>query len=168
MTVPVTITALAASHDRSRFASGSEALDRYLATLALQDVKRRLSNCFVALDDTSRIVGYYTLAATSVPVTELPPEITRKLPRYPVLPACLIGRLAVDTSRQGQGLGGALILDAVLRASRSDPAIFALLVDAKDERAAAFYRRLEFQAFASASRTLFLPLATALKALSQD
>lgn len=166
MTAPFTIEALTPRHDRTRFVSGVETLDRYLATLALQDVKRRLSNCFVALDGDRRIAGYYTLAASSVPVSALPPDETKRLPRYPLLPAGLIGRLAVAESQHGRGLGAALILDAVLRSSRSDPAIFALLVEAKDERAAAFYRHLGFQPFVSRPHTLYLPIATALKALA--
>jgi ribosomal protein S18 acetylase RimI-like enzyme len=159
------IEALASTHDRLSFASGVDPLDRYLRELATQDIKRRVSNCFVALDDSDRIAGYYTFAATSLPLTELSADEARRLPRYALLPAGLIGRLAVDSRFQKLGLGGALIMDAVTRSARADQAIFALIVDAKDETAAGFYERLQFRRFASRPQSLFLPLATALQAL---
>jgi ribosomal protein S18 acetylase RimI-like enzyme len=161
------VEALNSSHDRAGFSSGVEPLDRYLQSLATQDARRRLSNCFVALDDGDAIAGYYTLAAMSLPITELPAEEAKRLPRYPLLPAAIIGRLAVDRRFQGQRLGGALITDAATRAARGDPAIFALIVDAKDGAAIAFYEHLQFQRFSSRPASLFLPLATALRALKQ-
>jgi ribosomal protein S18 acetylase RimI-like enzyme len=161
------IEALSSAHDRAGFSCGAEPLDRYLRELASQDIKRRVSNCFVALDDHGAIAGYYTFAATSLPLTELSPEETKRLPRYALLPAGLIGRLAVDLSFQGQRLGGALVMDAAARAARGDPAIFALIVDAKDEGAVAFYEHLQFRRFASRPMTLFLPIATALHALNK-
>ena len=167
MTPGFTIEALSSSHSRKGFVSGSEPLDRYLAERAAQDAKRRISNCFVLLDAESAVAGFYTLAAMSVPVGDLPPEETKQLPRYPMLPAALIGRLAIGEQYQGQGLGGALVLDSVLRSSRSDPAIFALLVDAKDENAAAFHGALGFKAFAHRPLTLYLRLATALQAFEE-
>ncbi len=162
------IEALSAAHDRGDFSSGVAPLDRYLRELATQDVRRRLSNCFVALDDDGVVAGYYTFAATSLPLTELSPEETRRLPRYALLPAGLIGRLAVDRRFQGRRLGGALIMDAAARAARADPAIFAIIVDAKDAAAAAFYEHLQFRRFASKPMTLFLPMATALQALGRS
>lgn len=167
MTLRFRIEALTSAHDRAGFSSGAEPLDRYLRDLATQDIKRRVSNCFAALDDAGAIAGYYTFAATSLPLTELPPDETKRLPRYTLLPAGLIGRLAVDQRFQGQRLGGALVMDAVARAAHGDPAIFALIVDAKDDAAAAFYEHLQFRRFASKPMTLFLPLATALQALNQ-
>lgn len=165
MTQSFRIEALASTHDRLNFSSGVEPLDRYLRELASQDIKRRVSNCFVALDDAGAIAGYYTFAATSLPLTELSPEETRRLPRYALLPAGLIGRLAVDRRFQRRRLGGALIMDAAARSARADPAIFALIVDAKDDAAVAFYQHLQFRRFASRPQSLFLPLATALHAL---
>lgn len=156
------------SQTRAGFASGSEPLDRYLRELAGQDIKRRVSNCFVALDGNGEVPGYYTFAATSLPLTELSPAETKKLPRYNLLPAGLIGRLAVDQRFQGQRLGGALIMDAVVRAARAEPAIFALIVDAKDDKAVAFYEHLQFLRFTSRPQSLYLPLATALRALDQS
>ncbi len=165
MTQSFRIEALTSEHNRLSFSSGVDPLDRYLRELATQDMKRRVSNCFVALDDADTIAGYYTFAATSLPLTELTAEETRRLPRYTLLPAGLIGRLAVDRRFQGRRLGGALIMDAVARSARADQAIFALIVDAKDEAAAAFYEHLQFRRFASRPAALFLPLATALQAL---
>nr|WP_246432953.1 GNAT family N-acetyltransferase [Rhodopseudomonas rhenobacensis] len=133
--------------------------------MANQDIKRRVSNCFVALDDAGAIAGYYTFAATSLPLTELSPDQIKRLPRYALLPAGLIGRLAVDRRCQRRHLGGALIMDAAVRASRADPAIYALIVDAKDEAAVAFYQHYQFRRFASRPQSLFLPIATALQAL---
>ena len=157
------IGALQASHDRSTFSCGIPALDRYLREQASQDIKRRVSNCFVAANREGAIVGYYTLAASSVPISSLPEEQTKRLPRYPVLPAILIGRLAIDSRHQGQRIGSALIIDALQRSLQAAPASFALVVDAKDEQAAAFYRRHGFIPFQSRPLSLFLPMATALK-----
>jgi GNAT superfamily N-acetyltransferase len=159
------IEALAPTHDRLSFSCGVEPLDRYLRELASQDIKRRVSNCFVAVEEAGAIAGYYTLAATSLPLTELSAEDARRLPRYPLLPGGLIGRLAVDRRFRGQRLGGALIMDAALRASRGDPAIFALIVDAKDDDAVSFCEHYQFRRFTSRPQSLFLPLATALQAL---
>jgi GNAT superfamily N-acetyltransferase len=125
-----------------------------------------VSHCFVALDDHGTIAGYDTFAATSLPLMELPAETAKLLPRYELMPAGLIGRLAVDRKFQGKRLGGALIMDAAARAARSDPAIFALLVDAKDKVAVAFYQRHGFLRFASKPASLFLPIAVALEALN--
>jgi GNAT superfamily N-acetyltransferase len=159
------IEALNASHDRKSFGSGVVLLDRYLHELAAQDVKRRISNCFVALDSAGAIAGYYTFAATSLPLSQLSADITKRLPRYALLPAGLIGRLAVDRRFRGRRLGGALVIDAVARAARAESAIFALIVDAKDKEAEAFYQHLGFQRFTSRPASLFLPVATALQAL---
>ena len=164
MTLTFTVEPLAASHDRKAFSCGVPPLDRYLHALATQDVRRRISNCFVALDAAGTIAAYYTFAATSFPLADLPPELTKRLPRYAALPAGLIGRLAVDQRFRSQRLGGALIMDATRRAANADPSIFALVVDAKDEAAAAFYRHVGFQPFASRPMSLFLPIATALAA----
>jgi GNAT superfamily N-acetyltransferase len=147
------------------FSSGVETLDRYLRELATPDIKRRVSNCFVALDESGAIAGYYTFAVTSLPLTELSAEETKRLPRYAWLLAGLIGRLAIDRRFQRQRLGGPLIMDAVARAARADQANFALIVDAKDEAAVAFNEHLQFRRFASRPKSLFLPLATALQAL---
>lgn len=157
---PFQLALLDAAHDRTTFNSGSDPLDRYLREQVTQDVRRRVSACFVALADRQRIAGYYTLASASLLLADLPASTGKKLPRYPTVPAVRMGRLAVDQAFKGQGLGGALLADALDRAARSEIAAHALMVDAKDEAAAAFYRHHGFIALADSPRTLFLPLAT--------
>lgn len=155
------IVPLDPAHDRRTFTSGSEPLDRYLHQQVTQDIRRRVTACFVALEQQSqRIAGYYTLASASIPLLDLPADLAQRLPRYPSVPAVRLGRLAVDQVFQGRGVGGVLLADALARALRADIAAYALVVDAKDETAAAFYRHHGFIAFASQPRTLFLPLAT--------
>jgi GNAT superfamily N-acetyltransferase len=152
------------AHDRSAFACGAASLDRYLREQASQDVRRLVASCFVAVEAaTNRIAGYYTLAATSIHADDLPPEVIKRLPRYPLLPAALVGRLAVDQRFHGKGLGGALLADAALRVLKGDVMAFALVVEAKDENAVGFYRLQGFQPFASRPRSLYMALATAKK-----
>ena len=165
MPAEFTVAPLGGAEDRKNFSCGVPALDRYLHELATQDIRRRVSNCFVARDRGGTVAGFYTLAATSFPLSELSPEETKRLPRYGMLPAGLIGRLAVDQRFRGRRLGGALIIDAIRRAAAADPAIFALVVDAKDDAAVAFYQHLQFRRFASRTMSLYLPIATALKAI---
>jgi GNAT superfamily N-acetyltransferase len=155
------------SHDRAAFSSGVEALDRYFREQVTQDIRRRLSNCFVALDAGDTVAGYYTFAAASVPLDGLPPDMTRRLPRYPSLPAGLIGRLAVGRRFQRQGLGSLLVVDAAARALRAEPAIYALVVDAKDEGAAAFYAHLGFQPFLGRPLRLFIPISEMARRLAR-
>lgn len=157
---PFRLALLDTSHDRAGFDSGSEPLNRYLERQAGQDMCRRVAACFVALDDKSRVIGYYTLASASMLLDALPAGLARKLPRYPTVPAVRLGRLAVDLSFKRRGLGGALLADALERANRSEIASYALMADAKDETAAAFYRHHGFIALPTAPLILFLPLAT--------
>ncbi len=157
---PFQLTQLNTAHDRTTFNSGSESLNRYLQEQVFQDVRRRIAACFVALANGQRIAGYYTLASASILLADLPASTGKKLPRYPSVPAVRMGRLAVDQALQGQGLGGALLADALDRAARSEIAAFALMVDAKDGTAAAFYRHHGFIALPQSPLTLFLPLAT--------
>jgi GNAT superfamily N-acetyltransferase len=165
MTGGFTVEPLAPSHDRKSFSCGVEALDRYLHEMVGQDMRRRISNCFVALDAIGTIAGYYSFAATSLPVSDIDAALAKRLPRYPVMPAALIGRLAVDQRFRGKGLGGALLVDAIARAARADPAIFALVVDAKDATAVAFYLHHGFRRFTSRPQSLYLPLAEAIRQL---
>jgi len=155
------IEKLSAKHDRSHFDCGSEPLNRYFTQQVTQDVRRRVAACFVAITSAGAVAGYYTLASASVPLVDLPPGTARTLPRYPSVPTVRMGRLAVDRQFKGQGLGAALLADALTRALSSDIAAFALIVDAKDGAAAAFYRHHGFIAFGDKPRALFLPLATA-------
>lgn len=157
---PFQLAPLDAKHDRTAFRSDSEPLNRYLQEQASQDIRRRVAACFVALADGQRIAAYYTLASASVLLADLPVSIGKKLPRCPSIPAVRMGCLAVDQAFKGQGLGGALLADALDRAARSEIAAFALVVDAKDEAAADFYLHHGFMALPDSPLTLFLPLAT--------
>ena len=166
MNSPFRLEALASSHDRSTFASGEARLDRYFQTQATQDIRRRIANCFVAVEIvTGQVAAYYTIASASVSTPDLPPDEAKRLPRYPTMPAVRIGHLAVDWRYQGLGLGKALLADAALKAMTAAPASFALLVDAKDDQAMSFYQHHGFRQLAGLPRVLFLPLATAEKIL---
>ncbi len=165
MTGEFTIEPLGAGLGRKEFASGVAPLDRYLHEFASQDIRRRISNCFVARDGAGKIAAYYTFAAGSVPLLDIAEDERKKLPRYGVMPAGLIGWLAVDENFRGRGLGGALIIDAARKASISEQAVFALIVDAKDEQAAGFYKHLGFRAFVSRPMSLYVPVATVLAGL---
>jgi ribosomal protein S18 acetylase RimI-like enzyme len=157
---PFRVVPIEQGQDRSTFTSGSEPLDSYFRERVMQDVRRRVTACFVALSKDGRIAGYYTLASSSVYLGDLPAKLIKKLPRYPSVPAVRMGRLAVDQAFKGQGLGGALLVDALTRVIRSEIAAYALVVDAKDNAAADFYRHHGFLETASQPLTLFLPLAT--------
>jgi GNAT superfamily N-acetyltransferase len=155
------IEALAAHHDRTAFRSGALPLDRYFHSQVTQDARKRATSCYVALELTaSRIAGYYTLAAAHVALHHLPEAVAKRLPRYPAVPVARLGRLAVDETYRGQKLGAALLWDAAMRAARSELAVFALYVDAKDEQAEAFYNHHGFIALGSPGKQLLLPLAT--------
>ncbi len=114
---------------------------------------------FVLLLPDGTVGGYYTLSATSVLIAELPAQTIRKLPRYPLVPATLLGRLAVDRRQQGKGYGRFLLADALFRAARSEIASFALVVDAKDNNARRFYERESFLPLPDQPMKLFRPMA---------
>jgi GNAT superfamily N-acetyltransferase len=161
------IEPLAPSHDRSSFQCGAPTLERYFREQVSQDVKRRIATCFVATDTrTNQIAGFYTLAATSIALDALPADLTKKLPRYPVVPAALLGRLAVAHTHQGQGIGSVLLSDALIRTAQVDLGVYLMLVDAKDPAAQAFYERYGFRPIPGTDRRLSLPIATALQLLA--
>lgn len=153
------VEALAAHHDRSSFASGVEPLDRYFRTQAGQDARKNMAAPFVLVLADGGIVGYYTLSSTGVKLADLPVEMTRRLPRYPIIPATLLGRLAVDQRLQGRGYGRFLLADALHRALRSEIASFAIVVDAKDASALRFYQSESFLPFPDQPTKLFRPMA---------
>lgn len=159
MTAPLRVEVLGPAHAREDFNCGIEALDRYLTHQASQDVRRRVSACYVAVEASSgKVAGYCTLAAGGVPLIDLPASLTKRLPRYPSVPVARVGRLAVDQAFRGRKLGGALLADAATRAACSEVAVLALVVDAKDDAAEAFYRHLGFESFSGQPRKLFVPL----------
>ncbi len=114
---------------------------------------------FVLVLPNGTIRGYYTLSATGAKLTEFPVDVTRKLPRYPLVPATLLGRLAVDQNYQGRGYGRFLLADALFRAVSGEIASFAIIVDAKDEAARRFYERESFLPFPDQPMKLFRPMA---------
>lgn len=153
---------LGKQHDRSEFSSGVEPLDRYLREQAGQDARRHVAVPFALCEGRSHAVrGYYTLSALSVDVGTWPEELAKKLPKYPLVPATLLGRLAVDSRLRGQGAGEHLLMDALRRALEAtrEVASAAVVVDAKDDGAVSFYRHYGFISFADQPRRLFLPMA---------
>src|ERR1700690_1999164 len=139
MTPPFRLEPLSGGHERSLFRCGDDALDRYFQTQVTQDIRRRIANCFVAVETvTSNVAAWYTISAASIPLVDLPPDETKRLPRYPTVPAIRIGRLAVDQRFQGRGLGAALLADAASRTLKAEAPAFPLLVDAKNDQAIAF------------------------------
>ena len=164
--MPLVFEPLGAQHERQTFTCGVPALDRWFHAQAGQDDRRSVARTFVALDEQG-IVGFYTLGMFAVALTDLPPPVVKKLPKYPEIPAALIGRLARAVRVRGQGVGELLVADALTRilAAGRSLATFAIVVDAKDADAAAFYRRLGFLPFPSRPARLFLPTATVAAAL---
>ena len=153
--------------DRSTFSSGDHELDEWFRRRAGQDQKRNVARVFVAEDDTLGVIGFYSLSTYSLALPDLPSDIARKLPRYDAIPAALIGRLARDERVRGRGIGELLLADAVRRilgASRS-VAVFAIMVDAKNQRAAEFYKTFGFEPFPQRPRRLFLLSSVAVAAL---
>jgi GNAT superfamily N-acetyltransferase len=166
---PLRIEILGARHDRSSFSCGNDDLDRYFRAVAGQDTRRRLSAVFVLTDEVNSVVaGFYTLSACRVEPTSLPPKLARQLPRRQ-LPATLIGRLAVDLRYRGQGLGGFLLIDALVRATRGSQEIgaMAIVVDAKDDSARSFYERYGCQRFRDNEYRLFIPMSDAERTVSR-
>lgn len=155
----VRIEPLEARHNRRDFSSGSAALDRYLQNQAGQDSRRRVAAPFVLAASDGVVVGYYTLSATAVLARDLPEDLQRRLPRYPLIPATLLGRLAVDRRYQGQGPGRHLLADALFRALSNEVASFAIVVDAKDAAARRFYERESFLPLPDQPMRLFRRMA---------
>ena len=159
--MPLTIVPFDSAISREYFQSGSNHLDRYIREQASQDIRRKVSACFVALSSQRQLLAYYTLASASVLLDQLPSAIQKKLPRYAAVPAVRMGRLAVDLNHQRKGLGAALLADALIRACRSEITAFALIVDAKDQHAIEFYKHHGFMSLTHQGHSLFLPLASA-------
>jgi predicted GNAT family N-acyltransferase len=153
---------LGRQHDRAAFSYGVEPLDRYLREQAGQDARKRVAAPFILCEGKSdAVLGYYTLSALSVDVGAWPEDVAKKLPKYPLVPVTLLGRLAVDTRLRGKGAGEHLLTDALRRALEAsrEVASLAVVVDAKDKSAVSFYRHYGFTSFADQPRRLFLPMA---------
>jgi GNAT superfamily N-acetyltransferase len=147
-------------HRREAFVCESAELTEFLHTRARKETKARASACFVLVPvpDRGRIAGFYTLSATNIALEKVPEELAKKLPRYPELPATLLGRLARDLSFKGQGIGNLLMVDALQRAYETSSVIgsVAIVTDPKDDRAAQFYAEFGFKPLDG--RRLFLPM----------
>ncbi|OJY69941.1 MAG: GNAT family N-acetyltransferase [Sphingobium sp. 66-54] len=166
----ITFEALGKHHDRSRFSCGQADLDGWFRRRAGQDDRRDVARVFVATDSELGVVGFYSLSAFKLELGELPEEIARKLPRYESgYPAVLIGRLARDVRMRGQGFGEVLAVDAIRRilGVAETLEVLAIIVDAKDERAAAFYEGLGFAPFPRQPNRLFLLASSALRGLEK-
>ena len=156
-------------HDRAAFSCGVATLDEWFRLRAGQDEKRNVARVFVAIDDQRGVVGFYSLSSFTLAIADLPREHAKRLPRYDAIPAALIGRLARDKRVQGEGVGDLLLADAVRRvieAGRS-LAVFAIVVEATNEKAAAFYRDFGFVPFPSRPLRLFMPASEAAEAISR-
>ncbi len=153
-------------HDRTMFDCGQSALNDYFRSRVSQDVRRNFAACYVAVHKANgNVAAYYTLSAAGVSISELPQDIAKRLPRYPTVPVVRIGRLAVDQQYRGHRLGSVMLYDAIKRSHASGIGAYAILVDAKDEGAVAFYEHHGFMGFESAPMTLFLPISKALRDL---
>ncbi len=148
-------------HNRIDFQCGNEPLNDYIKKQARQNIKRRISRVFVAVEpeQPGNIIGYYTLSTLSIELNHLPESLARKLPKHPI-PAALLGRLAVSQKAQGYGVGKMLLVDAIKRtlAISDEIAIYAMVVDAINKDAQQFYQQFGFNQLSTESRRLFLPL----------
>ena len=153
---------LASKHDRAAFACGIPQLDTYLKTQARQDVRKNLCVAFVLTPDGKTIAGFYTLSQHSVDIGEIPEPIARRLTRYKEVPATLLGRLARSLEYRGKDVGEKLLMDALRRCLDISREIgsWAVIVDAKDERSAVFYRQFGFVDFPNIPKRLFLTIDT--------
>jgi GNAT superfamily N-acetyltransferase len=150
-------------HGREAFSCGQVALDRYIQHQARQDAQSQVAAVFVAVKPPdSTVLGFYSLSAASIDAADLPPDLAKKLPRYPHLPVTLLGRLAIDQPYKGQGLGQFLLLDALYRSLQAGATIaaMAVVVDAKDSAAAAFYERYGFMPLSASQGRMFLAMKT--------
>lgn len=156
-----TFELLTAKHDRNGFDCGVPALNRYLAQQALQDKRKRVAIPHVATPDGCRVASYHTLSSTSVLLLDFPGEFRRQLPKYPLVPATLIGRLAVDRDFAGTRLGGLTLMHALKASVGGGLTIAAagVVVEAKDDNAAGFYGHFGFLRLTGTR--MYLPMRTA-------
>lgn len=153
-------------HVKNHFSSGSLALDAFLKNQASQDANRHVSVTYVLLiQNEKNVIGFYSLSSTSIVLAELPENLQTKLPRYPLVSATLLGRLAVDKKYHGNKLGELLLIDALQRSYRMSQAIGStvVVVDAKDSQAVQFYQHYGFIQFPNQKQKLFMPMDTIKK-----
>lgn len=156
------IEPLGSKHDGAAFSCGVEILDAYLYKQAGQDLKKRAAVPFVITPDGTTIAGYYTLSQYSVQLDEIPAEVAKRLPKYPMVPGTLLGRLAVSRAFRGQGHGGTLLVDVLYRTlhRNREVASAGVIVDARGAAALAFYKKYGFLELPRIERRLFLPMGT--------
>ncbi len=148
-------------HIRSGFCCGKDSLDNYIRKQASQDLKRRVSTVFVLIDNPElNVLAYYTLCSYTVDITVLDQTFAKHLPRYPLLPATLLGRLAVDTKQKGKRLGELMLVDALKKSLNVSiqVASIAVIAEALDEEALNFYIKYGFQQFQQNPMKLYLPM----------
>ncbi len=154
---------LSSQHRKALFSCGKALLDGYLHHQAKQDIKRKLSVCFVLpAQDASVVRGYYTLSNGSIPLSLVPATIRRKLPEsYTAIPITLLGRLAVGQQFQGQGIGKLLLIDALRRCFELSKSMgsFAVVVDPLDKDAENFYAAFGFEKLPDSGK-MFIPMQT--------
>lgn len=167
MSARFVIEPLEKKHRRSDFTCGNDRIDSYFREVVSQDVRRKYATCLVARETaTDRVAGFYTLSSSNVPLNEVPEPLAKKLPRYPSVPAVLIGWLGRHSDYAGQGLGEALLFDTIKTVATSPIGAHAIFADAIDDKAASFYAAFGFTPLIERPRTLYLPVATALSLLS--
>jgi len=151
---------------KAPFDCGNTSLNEFLRLYALKNDKLSIGKTFIGLVDEEYVGGYLTISTAKITTEDLPEEVRKKLPRYPV-PAFRIGRLAVDKKYQGVGLGRKLLNHALRKAVEVSDGVglYAVLVDAIDETAKAFYEKYGFISFEAEPLILFLPIATIKAAL---
>lgn len=156
----IIIESLAKSHNREGFDCGEIRLNEYIRKQASQDVKKNMSAVYVAAVDENplEVIGFYTLSATHIIFSHLPNEIAKSLPRYPEVPAYRIGRLAMDKSQQGRGIGKTLLMDALYKCSSQEVPAVGVIVDAKNEQASSFYLKFGFIQLPEQPLKLFMPM----------
>jgi predicted GNAT family N-acyltransferase len=148
-------------HHRELFCCGQDSLDNYIRKQASQDLKKKVAIVFVLVDSPSTdVIAYYTLSAYTIELADLSESFAKKLPRYPLLPATLLGRLAVDRTYQGQHLGELILIDALTKAllATAQVASLAVIAEALDEPATNFYQKYGFQKFKQNPMKLYLPM----------
>jgi len=160
MTQRICIERLEKNHNRNFFDCGEEKLNSYLQKHAGQDTKKHVSAVYVAvlLDSPSIIIGFYTLSAAQMDISNIPSEIAKTLPRYPHLPAFRIGRLAINKEQKNLGIGKMLLLDALYKCFVSDIGGIAVIVEAKNENAISFYKKYGFIQLPEQPLNMFLPM----------
>lgn len=158
-------------HDIKEFNCGIEGLDKYLKEQAGQETRKKITAVYIIREKSSdKVIGYYTLNSYSIELTNLPENITKKLPKYKVLPTILIGRLAADSKYQGKRIGEYILLDALNRSYNLSKQVgsFAVIVESKDQKSRRFYEKYGFIKSINQELKLYLPMGTIKKLIDHQ